>query len=169
MSTTDTSKMTGKRVAEYRKSRRKSQQQLALEIGVSRSYIGDIEAGRCEPSRNFIQALLDVTDVNPDWLLTGNGLMRRSGTCDSPCDYESVLNRTKAEQSIEESNSCYESHVEGAGRGKSAIRIAPIATDFLAELARLTPEQQAQALEFIREKRRLNELEAKVSALAARR
>jgi transcriptional regulator with XRE-family HTH domain len=74
----------GQRIAEYRKSMGLSQQQLAETINVSRSYLGDIEAGRSEPSANFLTSLVKQTDVSSDWLLTGEGPMRRSGAGNSP-------------------------------------------------------------------------------------
>lgn len=188
MSTIGAPKMTGLRLAEYRKARGKTQHQFALLINVSRSYLGDVEAGRCEPSRNFIEALLTGTDVSIDWILTGQGLpireefftelnrtwcdslLARTRTMsDSMSDSKTALNRTKRKKLTSESDGYYESDIGGAVLVKCPIRIGHNMADFLAELGQLTPEQQAQALEFIREKRRLNELEAKVSALAARR
>lgn len=67
----------GKRVSIYRKSTGMPQQKFADLIGVSRSYLGDIEAERSEPSFNFLTAIVENTDVNSDWILTGKGAMRR--------------------------------------------------------------------------------------------
>lgn len=174
MSTTDTSNMTGKRIAAYRKARCKSQHQFSLLINVSRSYLGDIEAGRCEPSHNFLEALLTGTDVSIDWVLTGKGLPIREEfiyTDQNRAWCDLLLKRigTSPSESIGKSSGCPESELRGGNKPPVPIIGTQIEADFLAELAHLKREQQAQVLEFIREKRRLNELEAKVSALAARR
>jgi transcriptional regulator with XRE-family HTH domain len=50
-----------------------SQQAFADSLGVSRSYLGDIEVGRCDPSFNFLQSLSDVYNVNINWILKGVG------------------------------------------------------------------------------------------------
>ena len=63
----------GKRLREWRKSKGFSQRDLAKELDVSQSYVGNIEAGRSEPSRNFLRALSDRFNVSADWLLTGIG------------------------------------------------------------------------------------------------
>ena len=65
------------RVMEYRKNQGQSQQQFAELMGVSRSYLGDIEIGRSDPSANFLVSLLQMTDVSADWILTGEGSMYR--------------------------------------------------------------------------------------------
>lgn len=72
----------GARISEYRKTKRMSQQQLADLIEVSRSYLGDIEAGRSEPSTNFLTSITAKTDVSADWILTGEGKMSKGK---SPC------------------------------------------------------------------------------------
>lgn len=52
-----------------------SQQKLADNLGVSRGYLNDIERDRQEPSRNFAKKLLEVYNVNLNWLLDGTGEM----------------------------------------------------------------------------------------------
>jgi phage repressor protein C with HTH and peptisase S24 domain len=62
-----------KRLIEWRKSLALTQIGLAAAIGVSRGYIGDIEAGRSEPSRGFLQKLTEKYGVRADWILYGTG------------------------------------------------------------------------------------------------
>lgn len=46
---------------------------FSAELGVSKGYVGDIENGRCEPSRNFARKLAERYGVSADWLLFGRG------------------------------------------------------------------------------------------------
>jgi transcriptional regulator with XRE-family HTH domain len=92
MSTVIASK-SGKRVKEYRKSKEWSQQQLADLLGVSRSYLGDIEAGRSEPSTNFLTAITTKTDASSDWILTGEGKMQKGKTTEPQTATEVDSNR----------------------------------------------------------------------------
>jgi transcriptional regulator with XRE-family HTH domain len=55
-----------------------SQQRFADLVGVSRSYLGDVEAGRSEASGAMLTAITSATDVDGHWLLTGQGEMRRA-------------------------------------------------------------------------------------------
>ncbi len=63
----------GHRLKSWRKQRKLSQRELGSQIGVSQGYIGDIEAGRSEPSRNFLQKLTERFGVSSHWVLTGAG------------------------------------------------------------------------------------------------
>jgi len=69
---------TGQRIAIFRKSLNLTQQKLADKIGINRAYLGHIEAGRQEPSYNFIKALSDSFNINLNWLLAGEGEMCRT-------------------------------------------------------------------------------------------
>ncbi|WP_353428720.1 XRE family transcriptional regulator [Paracoccus denitrificans] len=51
-----------------------TQRELSSVLGVSKGYIGDIEAGRSPPSRNFLQNLSERFGVSADWILYGTGL-----------------------------------------------------------------------------------------------
>jgi len=50
-----------------------SQQAFADALGVSRSYLGNIELEMCEPSYNFLRALADTYNVNLNWIMRGVG------------------------------------------------------------------------------------------------
>lgn len=64
----------GQRLATWRKEQRLSQRALGSVLGVSQGYLSDIESGRSEPSRNFVQALTERFGVSADWLLFGVGV-----------------------------------------------------------------------------------------------
>lgn len=63
----------GQRLALWRKEKNLSQRELGSILGVSQGYIGDIEAGRSEPSRSFLQKLSERYGISADWLLNGHG------------------------------------------------------------------------------------------------
>lgn len=64
----------GRRLKEWRESNNLSQRALGSVMGVSQGYIGNIEAGRSEPSRNFLQNLTERFGVSADWILYGTGV-----------------------------------------------------------------------------------------------
>lgn len=64
----------GQRLSAWRKEQKLSQRALGSVMGVSQGYIGDIEAGRSEPSRNFLQRLSERFGVSADWILYGIGV-----------------------------------------------------------------------------------------------
>ncbi|SMF96152.1 DNA-binding transcriptional regulator, XRE-family HTH domain [Methylomagnum ishizawai] len=86
----------GQRIAEWRKTKKLSQQKLADLIGVSRSYLGDVEAGRCDASAKILTSMAKHTDVNPGWLLTGEGVMEREPPISEPVS-EDPLAQQKAQ------------------------------------------------------------------------
>jgi transcriptional regulator with XRE-family HTH domain len=48
-----------------------TQQEFADKLGLSRSYLSDVERGRSHPSIAFLQSLAVNFDVSLHWLLTG--------------------------------------------------------------------------------------------------
>jgi phage repressor protein C with HTH and peptisase S24 domain len=64
----------GQRLRAWRESQSLTQRALGSVMGVSQGYIGNIEAGRSEPSRNFLQALTERFGVSADWILYGIGI-----------------------------------------------------------------------------------------------
>jgi len=65
----------GKRLKQWRKNSNISQKELGSLLGRSQSYIGDIESGRAGLSRDLLARLLEKTNVNAGFLLTGVGNM----------------------------------------------------------------------------------------------
>ena len=62
---------TGQRVAEFRESLNLKQREFAAQLGFSAGLVGQIESGRAEPSRNFLQRMADRYQVNSAWILEG--------------------------------------------------------------------------------------------------
>jgi len=68
------------RILAILKQKNLSPSQFADEIGVQRSSISHLISGRNNPSLEFIQKILSrFPEVNPEWLLSGNGSMSRNG------------------------------------------------------------------------------------------
>nr|WP_297773052.1 helix-turn-helix transcriptional regulator [uncultured Roseovarius sp.] len=63
----------GQRLALWRKNKGLSQRALGSAMDVSQGYIGDIEGGRCEPSRNFLIRLQERFGLRADYILYGAG------------------------------------------------------------------------------------------------
>ena len=69
------------RISAFIKLKNLSPSQFADEIGVQRSSISHLIAGRNKPSLEFIQKILArYQEINVQWLLTGNGPMTNDGT-----------------------------------------------------------------------------------------
>lgn len=68
----------GHRLKEWRESTKLSQRAVAVALGISQSFIGNIEAGRSEPSRNLLLKLAETFGLSADWLLHGQGDMLTS-------------------------------------------------------------------------------------------
>lgn len=68
------------RIKEARTFRKISQESLAIEIGLTRTYITLIEGGTKVPSPRTIKDIARVLEVNETWLLTGEGEMLGSVT-----------------------------------------------------------------------------------------
>ena len=66
-------KESGLRLKGWRQSKGLSQRLLADALEVSQSYIGNIEAGRSEPSRNFLIRLQERFGLRADYILYGEG------------------------------------------------------------------------------------------------
>lgn len=66
-------KESSQRLKLWRESQRLTQRTLCAALDVSQSYIGNIEAGRSEPSRNFLIKLQEKFGVRADYILYGTG------------------------------------------------------------------------------------------------
>lgn len=62
----------GDNIKKVRKKRKVTQEQLAEDIGLSRSYIGDLENNRYNPSTKTLDMLAQRLDVSALYLSTGN-------------------------------------------------------------------------------------------------
>jgi transcriptional regulator with XRE-family HTH domain len=61
------------RLRSWRKRQGYTQAKLAELLGVSRSFLGDIESGRTEVSRNLLTLLSERLGLRADWVLHGQG------------------------------------------------------------------------------------------------
>lgn len=52
--------------------------------GVNRGYLAELEVGRKKPSSNILTLLIAATDVNSNWLLTGEGAMFQNSDEEEP-------------------------------------------------------------------------------------
>jgi transcriptional regulator with XRE-family HTH domain len=68
-----TGKESGQRLKLWRQAMGFSQRRLAKELDVSQGFIGNIEASRSEPSRNFLIRLQERFGLRADYILYGMG------------------------------------------------------------------------------------------------
>ena len=64
-----------KRIRELRETLKKSQDEFAKELELSRNYISLVENGQRNLSSQSIKLLCSIHNVNEEWLRTGNGEM----------------------------------------------------------------------------------------------
>ena len=67
--------MSAERIRAVRKALHMSQTVFAETLGTTRNVIGNYEYGRVEPKKPFMGLICSIHNVNPDWLLNGNGEM----------------------------------------------------------------------------------------------
>ena len=65
----DVVQLLGVNVRRYRKLKGMSQEQLALDAGMERSYVSDLERGTRSPSVRALGRLAEALDVEPNALL----------------------------------------------------------------------------------------------------
>ena len=68
----------GDRFKQARKARDYTQEELALELKISRNSVGMIERGTFRPGEEIVEALCDKLWIDRNWLLTGTGHMERT-------------------------------------------------------------------------------------------
>ena len=71
-------KKIGKRIQEYRKHRKMSQEDLAIAVEISTYHMGSIETGKKGPSLPVLIRIATTLDVTTDYLLTGNTRHKKS-------------------------------------------------------------------------------------------
>ena len=65
----------GLNIRKYRKQMKLSQVDLAVEVGIDRSYLSEIENGRVNPSVNILYAISDSLDIKvADLFMENSGL-----------------------------------------------------------------------------------------------
>ncbi len=68
----------GRNVREHRRRRGLSQEQLALDAGMKRSYVSDLERGQRNPSVKALGRLAEALGVEPGLLLASSGAREQS-------------------------------------------------------------------------------------------
>ena len=67
------------RITRVRKHKGMSQKEFSAIIGVSQSYLSEVENGKSKPSLELLSGIVNrFNDINADWLLTGRGEMQNS-------------------------------------------------------------------------------------------
>jgi transcriptional regulator with XRE-family HTH domain len=67
------------RITRVRKHKGMSQKEFSAIIGVSQSYLSEVENGKSKPSLELLSGIANrFNDINADWLLTGRGEMQNS-------------------------------------------------------------------------------------------
>lgn len=65
------------RITRVRKHKGMSQKEFSTTIGVSQSYLSEVESGKSKPSLELLSGIVNrFNDINADWLLTGRGAMQ---------------------------------------------------------------------------------------------
>jgi transcriptional regulator with XRE-family HTH domain len=90
------------RIVQFITSEGISPAKFADEIGVQRSGVSHIIAGRNNPSFDVIQKILNrYKDLNAEWLIMGIGKMYKSEQHQTqPIEDKKIINRTKAEPDL---------------------------------------------------------------------
>jgi len=71
---------TGQRLKYFRNTRNITISELSAKTGLSKGMISETETGKNKPSPNLMLALLNIYNLNLNWLLTGEGEMFLTGT-----------------------------------------------------------------------------------------
>lgn len=66
--------MISEKIKEYRKERQMSQYDLAKFLGISRSYVGDIERGRIRGTLKLVKLLVDKTGLDYHYWINNNDI-----------------------------------------------------------------------------------------------
>ena len=74
-----------------------SQQEIADKLGITKQSISKIETGTNDLSKNLIGALVDYYNINPNYLLSGNGEMFQDKEQDINNAIKDKLNLTEDE------------------------------------------------------------------------
>lgn len=141
----------GKRIAEARKRKGLSQEELAAAIGVSVGTLSRNELGKSQPRAERLEQLAEALDVTVGWLLTGE-----STTTSEPIDDDSI---PFAERSLREYRYPEEKEAwirermpetvfsTGATPGTIAFTIEQLATQYELELGRKLPLPERDRVE----------------------
>ena len=72
---------------------RKTDLSVSKEVGCRTQYISDLKSGKSKnPGADFVLKLINRFDLNPNWLLTGEGLMFSSDESKDVATKEQIAN-----------------------------------------------------------------------------
>lgn len=87
----------GDNIKKIRKEKKITQRQLAEEMGISRSYLSDLENNRYNPSSKTLEALAEKLNVSMLYLTTGKKTLNDLDDSELKGQFESVGSKIKAE------------------------------------------------------------------------
>lgn len=125
----------------FRKDKNLTQEDVATQTAISRTYISTIEAGRQDPSFSFVKTLSKTYGLSIDWLLTGEGEMMRG--------------KGEAE--------------EVASAAVEALSENRMLEKIVLMLADMSEEERREVFDHVQKAKRLSDLEQKVKELEAER
>lgn len=73
----------GGRLRSFRRMEKLTGVQLSKIIGISQGSLSDIETNKTTPSTKTLEGLIRNTDINIEWLITGEGAIKRKSQLDS--------------------------------------------------------------------------------------
>lgn len=86
-----------------------NQSQIASKLGLTQGHISNIVNRGSKPSADIIAKIVEVSDISPDWLLTGEGSMLKSesssqGSQQSSSDYTLIAELKKEISALKDEN-----------------------------------------------------------------
>ena len=91
----------GERIKSYRVRKGIKLRDFAKLIGISQGGLSDIENDKTKPGANTLVSIVQKTDINPGWLLTGEGDMFIKPVCQETEISSEVLEALKSNPTIE--------------------------------------------------------------------
>ena len=82
------------RITRVRKHKGMSQKEFSTTIGISQSYLSEVESGKSKPSLELLSGIVNrFSDINADWLLTGRGEMQNLSPTEGLADDFKIVQR----------------------------------------------------------------------------
>lgn len=95
---------TNERIKLLRTSLKKTQEEFAEDVGVSRVYVGHLETGKADPSERLIGSICLATGAAREWLSSGNGPMFQEKEEVSPWKSEAFQSLKSANDFLHKEN-----------------------------------------------------------------
>ena len=112
---------------------RKTDLYVSKEVGCRTQYISDLKSGKSKnPGADFVLKLINRFDLNPNWLLTGEGLMFSSDETKDIATKEQIANIPIIKNKIEKSQEIVLNNQEIIDRHISLSAMFPVPKENLA-------------------------------------